>query len=124
MEAPRKKLTIWNRWTTHLLVLVVGIAAGALVMQYSLLAGPYEMVPKEIVREPPPNATWCFPNTSLRAAQEFQRKLRQARTEEQGNDSATLRKVLTEYNLKSEFNKLLLIGARKERYEVLVRGVN
>ncbi|UOQ74674.1 hypothetical protein [Hymenobacter cellulosilyticus] len=124
MEANRKKLHTWNRWTTHLLALVMGLAGGALAMQYNWLAGPYETVPKEIIREPPPpGATWCVPEASLHIATQFQKELVQElkRVGQDQLDSVvlarTVKKINSQYN--SNIRHLTVITLHKGRYEVL-----
>jgi len=74
-QEPYLKILTSN-WVTFPLLLILGFAGGFISAGYSWAKSGYQFLPPEIIVKPPPtNATWCFPDMSFAGALNFQQEL-------------------------------------------------
>lgn len=65
-----------SRWVMFPLLLTLGFAGGLLCAGYFWSRSGYMFLPAEIVvKPPPPNATWCFPDFGFGGALRFRKEL-------------------------------------------------
>ena len=63
-------------WVMVPLLLTLGFASGLLCAGYLWSKSGYEFLPSEIVvKPPPPNVTWCFPDFGFAGALSFRKEL-------------------------------------------------
>ena len=69
-------IILTSRWVTFPLLLILGFAGGFISAGYGWVKSGYQFLPSEIiVKPPPPNATWCFPDMGFAGALSFQKEL-------------------------------------------------
>jgi hypothetical protein len=74
-QEPYLKL-LTSKWVTFPMLLVLGFAGGFVCAGYGWAKSGYQFLPSEIiVKPPPPNATWCFPDRSFAGASNFRKEL-------------------------------------------------
>lgn len=65
-----------SKWVTFPLLLILGFAGGFISAGYGWAKSGYQFLPSEIiVKPPPPNATWCFPDVGFSGALSFKKEL-------------------------------------------------
>jgi hypothetical protein len=113
-------------WLAFPLLFILGVATGLLIAGYVWSKSRYEYFPSEIVIKPPlPNATWCFPNSSLRGAENLRTELAGRLQEgEVSADSALVSSTIKQHNDSTDAYRLVLLKTHGTRYEVLSQGIS
>ena len=74
-QEPYLKILI-SKWVTFPLLLILGFAGGFICAGYGWVKKGFQFLPSEIImKPPPPNATWCFPDMGFIGALNFQEEL-------------------------------------------------
>ncbi|MBG8552101.1 hypothetical protein [Hymenobacter guriensis] len=115
------------RWLAYPLLLILGICMGLLAAAYYWSRSGHLLVPGEIVVQPPPqNATWCFPNTSLRGAvavrTALQGRLHADASFRQADSSLVVATVRQLNDSAHHVYTLTLLRTGRAHYEILSQG--
>lgn len=117
-----------DNWLGYPLLFVLGVAVGLLVAGYVWGKSQYQFVPREIVLQPPPpNSTWCFPNTSLRGAEAIRAALAgrlHKNYAAKSADSTLIETTIHQLNDSTDTYNLALLWTNKTHYEIVSRGVS
>ena len=74
-QEPYLKILTSN-WVTFPLLLILGFAGGFICACYGWAKSGYQFLPSEIIMKPPPsNVTWYFPDMGFAGALNFQNEL-------------------------------------------------
>lgn len=75
-QEPHLKV-LTSRWVTFPLLLIIGFGSGFISAGYDWSKRGYQFLPSKIVVKPPPtNATWCFPDRGFAGAVNFEQELK------------------------------------------------
>lgn len=123
----KTKLPLSRPWLYCIGTFSIGLLVGLLLAwNIVITVQEYRLIPTEIVIKPPPvNTSWCFPNTSLRGAEKVQQLLRgrlHVGKRAVQADSQTVADAVRISNLNDPPYHLWVLGSLGEHYTILSQG--